>query len=49
VHVYHGAAGSESDSGSTITAYNAFGDVGSGKWVAAAQINGSWYLIAAEC
>jgi hypothetical protein len=49
VHVYNGTAGSESDSGSTLTAFNAFGDVASGKWIAAAQINGSWYLIAAEC
>ncbi len=49
VNVYHGAAGSETDSGSTITAYNAFGDVAAGKWIAAAQINGTWYLIAAEC
>lgn len=49
VNVYNGTAGSEASSGSAITAYNAFGDVGAGKWVAAAQINGQWYLIAAEC
>ena len=49
VNVYNGTAGSEADSGSTITAYNPFADVADGKWVAALQINGQWYLIAAEC
>jgi hypothetical protein len=46
---YNGTAGSEADSGSTITAFNAFADVADGKWVAAMQINGQWYLVAAEC
>ncbi len=49
VKVYHGTAGSESDSGRTITASNLFADVADHKWVAAAQINGQWYLVAAEC
>jgi hypothetical protein len=49
VNVYNGTAGSETSSGGTITAYNPFADVPAGKWVAAAQINGQWYLIAAEC
>jgi len=49
VKVYNGTAGSESDSGSTITAYNPFADVADDKWVAAMQINGQWYLVAAEC
>jgi hypothetical protein len=49
VKVYNGAAGSETDSGNTIAAYNPFADVADDKWVAAAQINGQWYLVAAEC
>ncbi len=49
VAVYNGAAGSETDSGSTIAAYNPFADVADGKWVAAGEINGQWYLLAAEC
>ncbi len=49
VAIYNGTAGSETDSGSTITAYNPFADVADDRWVAATQINGQWYLIAAEC
>lgn len=49
INVYTGTAGSETDSGSDITAHNKFGDVASGKWVICLKINSQWYLIAAEC
>ena len=49
VHVYSGAPGAETDSGTSVSAWNPFGDIGASKWVACALINGYWYLIAAEC
>jgi hypothetical protein len=33
----------------TITAWNKFATVASGKWVMLARANGTFYLIAAEC
>ncbi len=49
VHVYSGAPGTETDTGTSVSAWNPFGDIGASKWVACALINGYWYLIAAEC
>lgn len=49
VSVWAGVPGSESDTGYNVEAYNLFGDVASGKWVAVALIHGYWYLIATEC
>src|SRR5690606_9236196 len=40
ISVWTGPAGSETDSGKNITAFNRFADLGSGKWVVAARING---------
>jgi flavin-dependent dehydrogenase len=47
-----GTAGSETEtSGATLTGcVNKFADVATGKWVIVARgVNGSYYLIAAEC
>lgn len=51
VNVYRGATkGSESFvSGDTITAWNYFRNVASGKWVLCVYYQGGWALIAAEC
>jgi hypothetical protein len=49
VHVYTGSPGMETDSGTSVRAWNLFGDIGASKWVACALVNGNWYLIAAEC
>lgn len=49
VSVYCGTAGSESDTGWDITAYNKFAAVGSSKWVLCTKVHGNWYLSAAEC
>ena len=51
VNVYWGTTkGSETwDSVETITAYNRFADVGSGKWVHCIFLLGGWELSAAEC
>lgn len=40
----------EEVSGNSVTVYNRFANIGSGKWVAfAAAANGRYYLISAEC
>jgi len=44
-----GDPGSEASNGETVTAWNKFATVASGKWVMLARCNGSFYLIAAEC
>lgn len=49
ISIYTGTAGSESDTGYNISAYNRFAAVASGKWVVITKINASWYLTAAEC
>lgn len=50
VQIYSGTPGSETAvSGLTVTAWNKFANVQSGKWVMLGYANGSWYLIAAEC
>lgn len=49
VSLYHGTAGSESDTTFNVTAYNKFAAVGSGKWVWVAFDGKNWYLTGAEC
>ena len=49
VSIYIGTLGSETDSTMNVTAYNAFANVGSGKWVWIEWQNNGWYLTAAEC
>jgi len=51
INVYRGGtAGSESfTAGDTITAWNHFANLESGKWVICARIQRNWRLIAAEC
>jgi hypothetical protein len=33
----------------TVTAYNKFADISANRWVMLGQLNGNWYVIAAEC
>lgn len=50
VSIYAGAtAGSESDTGVNVTAWNRFADVDSGKWVHVTWRGNGWDLSAAEC
>jgi len=50
VNLYAGTLGSETQVTSmTVTAYNRFAAVGSGKWVHCSWVNGGWDLSAAEC
>ena len=50
VSVWDGATqGSESDTTDDLTAYNYFGDIGSGKWVAVVETVRGYIIIAAEC
>ena len=51
INVYRGTTkGSETfTSGDTITAWNRFANLASGKWVLAAWFQGGWELIAAQC
>lgn len=49
INIYRGeTAGSESFSG-TVSAYNRFGDIGSGKWVLCVRVQRNWNVICAEC
>jgi hypothetical protein len=50
INLHQGAAGSEAlISSLTVTAFNKFANVASGKWVTVEWINGQWYLTSAEC
>lgn len=50
VNLYTGTLGSETQVTSmTVTAYNRFAAVSSGKWVHCSWVNGGWDLSAAEC
>ncbi len=50
VSVWDGATqGGESDTGDDLTAWNYFGDIGSGKWVAVVETVRGYIIIAAEC
>jgi hypothetical protein len=51
INVYRGTtAGSEAFTGSkTISAWNRFADVASGKWVLCVRLQRVWHLVAAEC
>lgn len=50
VSVWDGtASASISDTGSDITAYNRFGNIGSGKWVCCVLLPFGWEIVAAEC
>jgi hypothetical protein len=50
INLYQGAAGSEAlISSLTVSAFNKFANVASGKWVVVEWINGQWYLTSAEC
>jgi hypothetical protein len=51
INIYRGTTkGSETFASSvTITAWNRFSDVASGKWVLAMYLQGGWDLVAAEC
>ena len=51
INIYRGSSkGSETWAGSkTLTAWNRFGDVVSGKWVLCAWIQRGWEIIQAEC
>ena len=49
VSIYSGTAGSETDTAESVTAFNKFANVGSGKWVMCTLIGSVWYLSAAEC
>jgi hypothetical protein len=33
----------------TVTAYNKFADIAASRWVMLGQLDGNWYVIAAEC
>lgn len=48
VDLYAGDKGSETTTGVTVSAYNSFADVDTGKWCVVAYIDG-WELISAEC
>lgn len=48
--LWGGELGSESEiAGATVTAWNKFATVASGKFVMLARCNGGFYLVAAEC
>lgn len=49
VSVWAGTPGSESDTGTNITAYNKFSAVASGKFVWVLNNGDGYYLVAAEC
>ena len=49
VDFYAGTKGSESTTGVTVSAYNRFADLETGKWCIAIFIGGGWELIAGEC
>ncbi len=50
VNLYAGTLGSETQVTSmTVTAYNRFAAVATGKWVHCSWVNGGWDLSAAEC
>jgi hypothetical protein len=50
ISVWDGATqGSESDTTDNVTAWNYFGDVASGKWVAVVETVRGYIIIAAEC
>lgn len=49
VNIWGGTAGSETSIGKSITAYNRFGNIGSGKWVIVVSFKRNKYIIAAEC
>lgn len=50
VSIYSGdTKGSETDTGRNVTAWNRFANVGSGKWVIVACVDGGYELVAAEC
>ena len=49
ISIWSGTLGSETDSGVNETAWNKFGNVASGKWVAIANNGNGYYIISAEC
>lgn len=51
INVYRGTtAGSETfTGGDTLSIYNRFGDIASGKWVIACRFQRLWHIICAEC
>jgi len=49
IAVYSGTAGAETATGDTITAFNKFAAIASGKFVALLPIGSSYYVVAAEC
>ena len=50
LQVWTGAPGSESNSGTTLSAYNSFATIATGKYCSVAwHSHGYWYVIAAEC
>lgn len=49
VSIWSGTKGSETDTTENVTAWNTFANIGSGKWVVVAWVDGGWELIAAEC
>jgi hypothetical protein len=50
LQVWTGAPGSESNSGATLSAYNTFATIATGKYCSVAwHAHGYWYVIAAEC
>jgi hypothetical protein len=51
INIYRGRTkGSETfTTGDTMSAYNRFADIGSGKWVLCRFVQGGWEIVAAEC
>lgn len=49
VSIYTGTALSESDTGVNATGVNKFANLGSGKWIVIARIDGDEYAVAGEC
>lgn len=49
IAVYSGTPGAETATGDTVTAFNKFAAIATGKFVALLSIGGSWYVVSAEC